>query len=48
MPSDVHQWGVQISGEPPPPPEIPWMLIVGTIGVLAAVGIGVYAWKKKK
>jgi len=47
MPSDVHQWGIQIS-EGPTPPEIPWVLIVGAIGALAAVGIGVYVWKKKK
>jgi len=48
MPSDVHQWGVQISEGPTPPPEIPWVLIAGAVGVLAAVGIGVYVWKKKK
>ena len=45
MPSDTHSWAVQISGEPPPPPEIPWMLIAGTIAIVG-IGVGVYLWKK--
>ena len=36
--SDTHQWVVQIDGEPPPP-EIPWMLIAGTITLALVVGI---------
>ena len=37
MASDTHQWVVQIDGEPPP--EIPWMLIVGTVALALVAGI---------
>jgi len=39
MPSDVHSWGIQVSGEPPPPPEIPWVLIGATAAIAIAIGI---------
>ena len=44
--SDTNQWSVTVSGEPPPPPEIPWALIAGG-ALVAGVAVGVYVWRKK-
>ncbi len=36
--SDTNEWSVQISGPPPPPDEIPWVVIcAGVVGDLIIV-----------
>ncbi len=46
MSSDTHQWNIQISGEPPPPSEIPWIWIA--IGGTIAIGITLAAITLRK
>lgn len=36
--SDTNTWNIQISGEQPPPDEIPWVVIgAGVVGALVIV-----------
>lgn len=42
--SDIHTWNINITDEPPPP-EILWVLVVGTITV-AALATGIIMLKR--
>ena len=46
--ADTHQWIAQVTGDIPPPPDIPWMWIAIGGAIIGAAAIGLSMKKENK